>query len=137
MLGKDSPHCQNPAPCLPVAQKIERKTQSTEHSFVLDDSPRLQQVHRSLSLRLDQESFGYEKTLPLHNRQRPSAVMNGVGEVILNLLLGAFGEVVGDQAKFMDAVTSTGLQQPVCLSNNTRLLLGRLHGEHRFAIDDR
>jgi hypothetical protein len=63
--AEDSTHSQNPAACLPIAQKVESKPQGTEHSLILDESPRFKQVHRSLSLRLYRESFGFEKTMPL------------------------------------------------------------------------
>ena len=63
IFGKDSTHCQNPAACFPIAKKVEGKTQGTEHALILDDPPRLQQVHRSLSLRLDRESFGLREDL--------------------------------------------------------------------------
>ena len=76
MPGKDSTHGQNPAASLPIAQKVEGETQGTEHSFILDDPPRLQQVHRSLGFSLNREAFGFEKTLPLRNRQRPGAVVD-------------------------------------------------------------
>ena len=74
--AEDSTHSQNPAAGLPIAQNVEGKTHGTEYPFILDESPRLQQVHRSLSLRLYRESIGFEKTLPLRNRQRPSAVVD-------------------------------------------------------------
>ena len=76
IFGKDSAHGQNPAASLPIAEKVDAETQGTEHPLIVDDPPRLQQVHGSLCVRLNREAFGFEKTLPFRKRQRPGAVVD-------------------------------------------------------------
>ena len=68
MRGKDSAHRQNPLACRPMAEKVEGEPQGTEHALIPYNPPRLQQAHRRMVLRLDHETFGFEKTTPLGTR---------------------------------------------------------------------
>lgn len=98
ILSKDLPHCHNTLACCSIAGDPAEKTKGTHQSLILDESPRLQQVHRSLSLRLNREPFGFKKPLPFRKRQRPGAVVDNLCECVLNLTFGALVEIVGNQA---------------------------------------
>lgn len=98
MGSKDSAHRQNPLACGSIAKKIENESQGTKHALIPYDPPRLQQAHRRMILRLDHESLLFEQTTPLGTREWPGAVVDHLGQIMLNGTLAVFVQVVGRQA---------------------------------------
>ena len=63
--------------------------------------------------------------------------MNGRRKRLFNLILFGVIQFVRHQAEFVDSVTPASSEQPRCLPQNLHFCVWRLHGQHRFAIENR
>ena len=75
-----------------------------------------------------------QQRVPLGGRQGAGAYPDSARQCAADFRLPAFRQIVGQQAQLMHAVASAGAQQPRRLLDYFRLVAGRLHREHCFAV---